>query len=160
MLKSVESSGFLSNHKTAKDSVGDLRPLPKGPFDKIRVLCIEHSNRVLVRQFVKIILSGYLNDSSKSKDHLFNEVETMISEKMTGLIEALCRCDKRKWLEILETDNKEALKHCENLQKHLREIQKKSPEPLHDDIDLICKEILQTSELKLLIGEKLRKLCG
>ena len=160
MMKSVESSGFLLSQKGLKDSVGDLRPLPKGPFDKIRVLCVEHSNQVLVHQFVKIILSGFLEDHSQSKDKLSSEVETMVSEKITGLIDALCRCDKRKWLEILETDNKDSLKHCENLQKRLREIQRKAPEPLHNDIDMICKEILQTPELKLIIREKLRKLCG
>jgi hypothetical protein len=62
-------------------------------------------------------------------------------------------------MEILETDNKECLKHCENLQKKMREIQKKNSEPSFDDIDQVCKEILQTQELKIFIGNQIKDIC-
>lgn len=122
-------------------------------------MCIDHCNNILVRQFVKIILSGYLEEDSDNREEIIMEVENLVSEKLTGLVEALCRCDKRRWMEILETDNKESLKYCESLQKRLRDVQKKGNDPLNEDIDLICKEILQTPELKMRIGEKMRIIC-
>lgn len=149
---------LLDYNRTPKDTP-ELRPLPKGPFDRIKQLCIEHWEHKLVKQFVHVILAGYLNDYYENKDNIIRVVEEIILEKMNGLIEALCKCDKRKWMEILETDNKESLRHCENLQKKLREIQKKNTEPSYEDIDLICKEILQTQEFKIFISEKVREIC-
>lgn len=146
--------------KFAKDPVQDSRPLPKSPFDRIKQLCVEHCENKLVKLFVGIILSGYLEDLSEDKDDIINQVEEIVMDKMHSLIEALCRCDKRKWMEVLETDNKDCLKYCENLQKRLREIQKKDKEPSSDDIDQICKEILQTPELKLYISEQIRSICA
>jgi hypothetical protein len=146
--------------KYAKDPVQDSRPLPKSPFDRIKQLCVEHCENKLVKLFVGIILSGYLEDLSEDKYDIINQVEEIVMDKMHSLIEALCRCDKRKWMEVLETDNKDCLKYCENLQKRLREIQKKDKEPSSDDIDQICKEILQTPELKLYISEQIRSICA
>jgi hypothetical protein len=160
VIKSFNSSSVISNSKVlVKENSLESRPLPRSPFDRIRVMCIDHCNNILVRQFVKIILSGYLDDFSENREEIIMEVENLVSEKMTGLIEALCRCDKRKWMEVLETENKDSLKYCESLQKRLRDVQKKSHEPLNEDIDMVCKEILQTPELKLLIAEKMRVIC-
>ncbi|OMJ94291.1 hypothetical protein SteCoe_2636 [Stentor coeruleus] len=146
--------------KFTKDPIQDSRPLPKSPFDRIKELCVEHCENKLVKLFVRIILSGYLEDLSDDKDDIISQVEEIVMDKMNSLIEAVCRCDKRKWMEVLETDNKDCLKYCENLQKRLREIQKKDKEPNSDDIDQICKEILQTPELKLYISEQIRSICA
>lgn len=161
MLKSVNLSQtpVLSQVRSQKEPVAENRPLPRGPFDKIKELCIDHCNNTLVHQFVVIILSGYLDEDSDSREEIINYVEEVVADKMTVLIEALCRCDKRKWMEALETDDKECLRHCENLQKKMREIQKKSNQPSIDDVDQICKEILQTQQLKMFISEKIRDIC-
>ena len=164
IMKSMNSSSPINSSKAViKDPPPESRPLPlplaKSPFDKIRTLCIDHCNNILVRQFVKIILSGYLDEHSDNREEIVMEVENLVSDKLTGLVEALCRCDKRKWMEVLETDNKESLKYCESLQKRLRDVQKKASDPLNEDIDMICKEILQTPELKMRIGEKMRIIC-
>lgn len=160
IMKSINSSSLINSSKALiKDPQPDSRPLPRNPFEKIRIMCIDHCNNILVRQFVKIILSGYLDQHSDNREEIIMDVENLVSEKLVGLVEALCRCDKRKWMEVLETDNKESLKYCESLQKRLRDVQKKGSEPLNEDIDMICKEILQTPELKMRIGEKIRMIC-
>ena len=161
LMKSINMSpaNAISKISLPKEPVIDSRPLPKGPFDKIKELCIEHCENDLVNQFVSIILSGYLDDDTEGKEEIMQYVESIVSNKMNSLIEALCRCDKRKWMEILETDNKECLRHCEGLQKKLRDIQKKGNQIAGDDIDQICKEILQTPELKKFIGDKIKEIC-
>lgn len=160
ILKSINrsQSPALLQVKSQKETI-EARPLPRGPFDKIKELCIDHCNNTLVHQFVVIILSGYLEDDSENKEEIITYVKEIVAEKMNTLIEALCRCDKRKWMETLETDDKECLKHCENLQKKLREIQKKTSQPSTDDVDQICKEILQTREVKKFISEKIKEVC-
>ena len=133
------------------------RPLPKGPFEKIRQSCVDYCEKILVHQFVMIVLNGYFEENLDSNEEIVTEIETVVIEKMNGLIDALCKFDKRKWMDVLGTDNKDSLKHCENLQKKLREIHKKNPEANEDDVDLICKEILQTPDLKLFISKKVQE---
>ena len=98
ILKSISISpiGFMNQSRPPKEVSIEARPLPKGPFDKIKQLCIEHCENKLVKQFVNIILSGHLEDSADNREEIMSHIEYRVCDKMNSLIEALCRCDKRK----------------------------------------------------------------
>ncbi|CAG9330597.1 unnamed protein product [Blepharisma stoltei] len=128
----------------------------QSPQDDLKKSCIDYSDSKLVDQFVLLILKSLTDVPRPVITEIRPQVVSYLSAKMTGLIEALFSFDKRRWLELLETDNKESLKHVEVLQKQVRQLQRTMAS--EEDIDSICRTILQTPELKKLIGSHITNL--
>lgn len=157
MLKNVLSNQIKENPPTLPDRRTPDPPrretptsMRRSPLDDLKKACIEYSETHVIEQFVNIILKGLTDVPRPQLSSIRSNVISFLALKMNSLLEALFSFDKRKWLETLETDNKDCLKYVEGLQKQVRDISRGMI--TEEDIDSICKSILQTPELKKMIG--------
>lgn len=133
----------------------------KNPIQELKLKCIEYTENSLVEQFIGIILSGFLEIPREKLEEIKQKAVTGLNAKMKMLIEAAFDGDKRKWLETLGLPpaDKEGLKYVEGIQKSIRELYRKGVNSsTSEDIDAICKSILQTPQLRSDMGKLLSSL--
>jgi hypothetical protein len=133
----------------------------KNPIQELKQKCIEYTENSLVEQFIGIILSGFLEIPREKLEEIKHKAVSGLNAKMKILIEAAFDGDKRKWLETLGLPqaDKEGLKYVEGIQKSIRELYRKGVNSsTNEDIDAICKSILQTPQLRSDMGKLLSSL--
>ena len=112
---------------------------------------LEYSDNTLVNSFFSIFLDQHPEVVKSLKE----EAQDLLKIKMRELIEAVCDCDKRRWLDSLGTSDRDSLKIAENIQKKLREVMRRGSEISMEEIEQICKSILQASYLRKYISDLL-----
>mmetsp|Transcript_13972 Transcript_13972/g.26160 ORF Transcript_13972/g.26160 Transcript_13972/m.26160 type:complete len:507 (-) Transcript_13972:872-2392(-) len=127
------------------------------PYDQLKFNCSNHAEKTLAPQFISIILSGFKQLTPAQLSVLKVKAQEFLAKRMKALIEAAFGGNKLKWLELLgiSTAHREALSHVEALQKKIREATRQSNA---EDIDSICKMVLQTPELRTEMGRVMSKL--
>ena len=154
-----------SSRQYFKDSFDTFKPQSvtntRNPIQELKIKCIEYTENSLVEQFISIILSGFFEIPREKLEDINLKAITDLNAKMKSLIEAAFDGEKRKWMETLGLPpaDKEGLKYVEGIQKSIRELYKKGVNSsTNEDIDSICKSILQTPQLRSDMGKLLSSL--
>lgn len=154
-----------SSRQYFKDSFDTFKPQSvtntRNPIQELKIKCIEYTENSLVEQFISIILSGFFEIPREKLEDIKLKAITDLNAKMKSLIEAAFDGEKRKWMETLGLPpaDKEGLKYVEGIQKSIRELYKKGVNSsTNEDIDSICKSILQTPQLRSDMGKLLSSL--
>jgi hypothetical protein len=143
-------------HASQIPALPNIEPIST-PYEKLKEQCVSYAEQSLAPQFLSIILSGYRQLTPSQLQVLKAKALEFLVSRMKALIEAAFGGNKLKWLELLGvgTGQREALSHVEQLQKKIREASRQSTS---EDVDSICKWVLQTTELRTEMGKLLSKL--
>ena len=143
IFQSLEISPIKGNSKSKDLS----RQIKKSPLEDMKWQLIDYSQSYLVSQFVHSVLSEVVPDTGLL-EQLQPVVVNWINEKVKSLIEAVCDCDKRKWMDELETESMDSLRYVESLQKELRQIQRRRTPMTQGETQQLCTTILNAPEFK------------
>ena len=124
----------------------------RSPFEEVKAACLAYAETTLASQFVGVLLNTYGSPFARLQQPL----EQWLQNTLRQLIEAVCDCDRRRWLSLLQSEDKEDLRFAEGLQKEFREWTRKGYSP--EDVEQVTKSFLRIPKVKLQIEQQVSRL--